>query len=189
MLDVFASGRDIYKDFATRLFGKPYEEITKAERNYAKPGILGACYQLGAGEEIITPDGVRMKTGLLGYAAMLGVEFTQEQSTEAIRVYRTEYKEIVNFWYDLERAAISVVKSGGTQTVGYITFDCVSLLRGEYKVLRAQLPSGRHLHYIDPQIEESEFSANGKTFKKDVVTYMGVDQQTRQWVSILGAAI
>jgi DNA polymerase len=55
-------------------------------------------------------------------------------------------------------------------------------LRGEYKVLRAQLPSGRHLHYIDPQIEESEFSANGKTFKKDVVTYMGVDQQTRQWV-------
>jgi DNA polymerase len=160
-----------------RLYHKTYEEVTKQERNYAKPAVLGACYQLGAGEEIITDAGDRIKTGLLGYAAAMGIELSQEQAREAIQIYRTEYKEIVDFWYALERASIDAVRGKGPQTVGFVTFEA----HGS-KMLQVHLPSGRSLHYLQPEIEKKEFTSNGKTYEKSVLTYMGVDQQTRQWV-------
>ena len=177
MLDVFHNKRDVYIDFATRLYSKPYDEVTKQERNYAKPAVLGACYQLGVGEEIVTDAGDRIKTGLLGYAAAMGIEFTIEQSRQAIQIYRTEYKEVVDFWWALERASIDAVRGKGPQTVGFVTFEALGK-----KMLRVHLPSGRCLHYLQPEIEHREFTANGKTYDKDVLTYMGVDQQTRQWV-------
>lgn len=178
MLDVFINKKDVYIDFAMRLYNKSYEEVTKQERNYAKPAVLGACYQLGVGKEIITESGDRIKTGLLGYAAALGVNLTPEQSKEAIDIYRKEYKEIVNMWYDLEKASIAAVRGHGPQTVGYITFEA----HGS-RMLSMHLPSGRSLHYLQPLVEKSEFtSEGGKIYVKDVLSYMGVDQQTRQWV-------
>jgi len=43
LLDVFRSGKDPYKDFATLFFEKPYDEVTRAERNICKPPTLG-CF-------------------------------------------------------------------------------------------------------------------------------------------------
>jgi DNA polymerase len=197
MLDVFACGRDIYTDFATELYGLPYDQITKLMRNLAKPVVLGACYQLGVGEEKITDDGDRVFTGLLGYAKAFGIDMTTEQASKAIAVYRTKYKEVPEFWYATEKAAIKAVRSGEPQTVGVVTFETVGK-----KLLRVKLPSGRYLHYLHPEIEESSFHVTGvckkcqgagcascdgtgifsKDVVKDVLTYMGLDQQTRQWV-------
>lgn len=43
MLAVFAEGRDTYLDYGQQLLGKPESEITKAERTYCKPAVLG-CF-------------------------------------------------------------------------------------------------------------------------------------------------
>lgn len=40
---IFAEGKDTYKDFAMELFGCRYEDVTKAQRKYAKPPTLG-CF-------------------------------------------------------------------------------------------------------------------------------------------------
>lgn len=40
---VFATGRDAYKDFASRWFHTPYDEVTRAQRVLAKPAVLG-CF-------------------------------------------------------------------------------------------------------------------------------------------------
>ena len=47
---VFEEGRDPYKDFGVRLYKKPYEEITKDERQVCKPAVLQCGYQAGGGE-------------------------------------------------------------------------------------------------------------------------------------------
>src|SRR6476619_1737592 len=49
MLNVFRSGRDIYRDFGVGLYKKAYEAITSAERQICKPVVLGAGYGLGPG--------------------------------------------------------------------------------------------------------------------------------------------
>lgn len=40
-LDVFRSNKDVYKHFATYLYGVPYEQVTKVRRNASKPPVLG----------------------------------------------------------------------------------------------------------------------------------------------------
>ena len=40
-----------------------------------------------------------------------------------------------------------------------------------------QLPSGRKLSYIDPEIKEGKYGS-------DVITYMGLEQTSKQWVRI-----
>ena len=47
-LEVFASGKDIYKDMATSIYGIPYEDVGGEERRMGKQAILGLGYQMGA---------------------------------------------------------------------------------------------------------------------------------------------
>jgi DNA polymerase len=185
LLDVFRNGLDPYIDLAATIYRKPYESVTKAERAHGKVGILAAGYQMGAGEEIETKDGDRIKTGLLGYAQAYGIEMTTEEAERAIQAYRTKYKEVVNFWWDLERASIAAVRGHGPQRIGHVTFECIGK-----SMLRVLLPSGRYLNYIQPEVHEEEYTYKDKrtgqpiTKTKDVLSYMGVDQETRQWVRI-----
>lgn len=48
VLDAYKSGKDMYKVYAEKIFGTPYDEVTKPERFVGKLCILGAGYQAGA---------------------------------------------------------------------------------------------------------------------------------------------
>lgn len=52
MMDVYREGRDPYIDFASRMEGIPYEEVTAEMRQTAKPGTLGCGFGLGGGKEV-----------------------------------------------------------------------------------------------------------------------------------------
>lgn len=187
LLKVFHDDRDPYLAFASELYGESYDDLlaeykagNKEKRNNAKPGLLGCCYQLGGGEELINEDGDLVKTGLLGYADAMGVKITQDEANRAVAVYREAYPEVTQMWYDLEKASIRAVRSGKPQAVGVLTFEPVGT-----KMLRMHLPSGRALHYVRPTIEKRELPGkNGTTYSKDVLLYEGIEQQTRQWVQI-----
>lgn len=151
------------------------------------PMIAHNCgYQLGGGEEIVNENGDLIKTGLLGYAAAYGVNITQHEAERAVALFRSKYKEVPELWYDLERASTQCLKTSEPQTVGPVTFDLPSK-----KMLRILLPSGRHLHYIEPEIHKQEFTSKGKTYTKATLSYMGVNQKTRQWerISTRGGAL
>lgn len=174
LLDVFRTGKCAYKSFATRMFNKPYDEITKRERQDAKPAVLGCGYRLGGGAEIGEyPDVV--KTGLFGYAEMMGVKFTKEQAHESVRVFRESYPEIVQFWYDLENAAMSAVRTQQPQVVGPLQFDIKA------PFLRMRLPSGRFVHYLRPRIEKVKSKLpSGDVIEKWQTTYEGYSNK-REW--------
>jgi DNA polymerase len=163
ILKVFEDGRDPYVQFATMLYGLPYDQITKEQRQISKPPVLGCGYGLGGGDDAIDKNGDAIRTGLWGYSQGMGVETTREQAHEAVELYRNAYPEIPRAWRKWENAAIAAVRTGEKQTVGgNITFGCV-----KGKLLWIALPSGRRLSYVRPRLETEE------GFGSDKLSYEG----------------
>ena len=129
-------GRDPYKAFATRIFATDYDSVTKTQRTLAKPAVLGCGYQLGG-------------KGLAAYGESMGVSLPLDEAAHQVRIYRSEYGEVPQFWADL----VSDVKRATSSE---------SDLQGRYAwrwkppFLRVELPSGRLMSYYMPMIEVQE---------------------------------
>lgn len=83
------------------------------------------------------------------------------------RMWREAHPYVVTLWRELESAAIDAVANPGT------TITCRRLkVRRDGAWLRVGLPSGRALCYPQPKVEDGK------------LTYMGVNQYTRQWSRI-----
>lgn len=191
-LNVFKEGKCPYLDFATELYGIPYWNITtivdgihKAKdkeaaemRQNSKPAVLGAGYELGVGELKLNQYGDLRWTGLMGYALNMGVELPYELARDAIQVFRQKRPKIADYdyglWSNLERAAKTVLKQGGQVPVGPVVFDRKRRANGEF-ILRILLPSGRHLHYINARLVETEkTSKKGRTYTQTSIMYDGI---------------
>lgn len=183
LLDVFRSGKDPYKDFATLFFEKPYDEVTRAERQICKPPTLGCGYRLSAGR---VTEGT--KTGLLRYAEGMGIEMSEEQAERAVSVFRSGYPEIPQFWYGCEDAIKYVMQTQRPYDFGYIRFD----YHKPYLTIR--LPSGRYIYYYRPQYRKIpieikwEKTSVGWTLvdkpyyvERVVFSYMARIQGTTKW--------
>lgn len=179
LLNVFRSGKDAYKDFATELFKITYEEVTSYQRKLAKPATLGAGYRLGGGE--IT-DGKR--TGLWGYAENMGVDMTRKDAHRSVATFRRVYKEIPQTWYALEDAIIRTIRTRKPSSVGSIKFSY------EAPYLVCTLPSGRNIFYLKPRVERKPFTfkdketGEKKTIIKDSISYMGKQQNGNGWIRV-----
>lgn len=195
ILKVFRDNLDPYVAFAVLMYGLPYEVLIKdkTKRQIAKPAVLGAGYGLGPGVEKI-PNGEggfiyrimektdsygnTIRTGLLGYAENMGIKLTPEQAYHAWEVFRKSYPEVVQLWRDLENAAISVLKNGGREKVGPVTFDRKKREDGTV-ILRIELPSGRHIHYLGAKIEMRELiGKDGQPYEKEGILYQGIGHGT-----------
>jgi len=176
MLDIFIKGLDPYKSFGAELFKKPYDQISKEERNMSKPPLLGCSYRLSGGEEIINDDNDKVYTGLLAYARSMGVELTKEFADRAVEIFRKKYREIPKFWYTLEDAYKSAVLDGDVIDLGKLKFYM------KQNTLCMELPSGRCLHYINPQVEENVLVQGPKgEYEKTVYSHDATDKNTMQW--------
>jgi DNA polymerase bacteriophage-type len=167
---------DAYKDFAVEMFGIPYLEVTKAQRNICKPAVLGCGYRLSAGRvETDQESGDTFKSGLLGYAEAMGVQMTQKEAEKAVKVFRDKFPEVVRLWHDLERAFYLAVE-GIPTSAGRCDFEMKA------GVLRILLPSGRYLHYFKPRVERTQaVSRGGREYEKKSLYYYGQNAETHQW--------
>lgn len=182
LIEVFSKNLDVYKVFASRMFGIPYEKVEKWMRQQAKPGVLGAGFRLSGGMEVGEYPEV-VKTGLWGYAENMGIEMTQEQSKAVVTFFREEYVEIVDLWYELERAVEEVIRTQQQVKVGPIIMDWKA------PFLRMRLPSGRFLHYLRPRMVQRKVKVgvdkDGKPkFKSKLgFTYEGYNTK-KKWTRI-----
>jgi len=186
LMDIFRKGLDPYIVFAALMAGKTYEEIAaiakldKKIRNDAKPPMLGCGYGLTPGDISRDEEGNIVKTGLLGYASSMQIELEPEYAEKAVEVYRQSYPEIPAFWWDLDRAFVQAVETEEPQEIGPLTIE------RKGRVVCLWLPSGRALHYVNPQTEEVEriSKRTGKPYKATSITIEGVDQKTHSWTRI-----
>lgn len=155
------TGPGIYELTAARILGIPVEDVTPAQRQ-AQGKVPELFLGYGGG-----------KGAFISGAAVYGLE-VDEDHAEATKVqYRGANPKTVEFWYDLDRAAMSAVKHPGRKfDAGPISYA----VKGG--IMWCRLPSGRLLSYVDPKIQEVETPWGAM---RDSVTYMGVDSVTRKW--------
>ena len=158
VLDVFASGGDIYCETASRMFHVPVEKhgLNSELRQKGKQATLSCGY--GGGE------------GALRAMGALEAGMKEEELVPLVKAWRRANPRIVSFWWDVDKAVKQAVREKtGTRTHG---------LEFEYRgaMLYITLPSGRQLSYVKPRIITNRFGG-------DSVSYMGTDN-TKHWSRI-----
>jgi len=149
-LDVFRSGKDIYKHTACGIFNKDYSDIDGDMRFIGKVATLALGFQ----------GGVNAFTSM---GRNYGVDIDETLATETVRNYRRANKRIVSLWHTMNDGVMDVVgRTIKCKTVGQLLIN----LEGDWLTVR--LPSGRKLAYYKPLNEDHESSGRIKT------TFMGV---------------
>ena len=157
ILDVFASGQDVYVYTA--------KKINSDNRQLGKVAVLGLGFGMGA-------------TKFVDAAATYGITLDPDEASSIVGQWREANSKIQKFWYDCDRAARAAIQMGprAGMTVGpqKVKFQMgTDLLEG---CLLVSLPSGRDLVYRNARLEADDGHLN--------ITYDGVNQYTRKWQAI-----
>lgn len=156
MLKTFADNRDLYIDFGARMYGVDYDDVTKDQRQIAKPAVLSCGYGSGGGNLEYDDSGDEIKTGLWGYAANMGIDMTRQQAWDAVNKYRAEYAEVPRFWDSVMAHITSLMSEGNNfNDIAGGWFNRLYYRYFPGKMLRVMLPSGRWLTYLKPKLERS----------------------------------
>jgi DNA polymerase len=159
-----ARGPDLYRVMASLIYNVPLEEVTKDQRLIGKVAELACGYQGGKG-------------AFQSMAKIYNVEVPDALAESIKTRWRERNRNIVKYWWDLEKAAINAVLSPRTEFKVGIGKRSVSYkTRGSF--LWCQLPSKRLLCYPYPKIEPVEMKWGDM---KECLTYMGVDSLTKKW--------
>lgn len=160
---VFEQKLDPYIAFAAAWLGKRPEEVTKDERQIAKPAVLAAGFGQGPGKAAVDKNGDQYHTGLIGYAARMGITLTVTQAADLVYSYRSIHYMVTKLWQDLDEAVLHAAAYGHTTTVGKVVIGAIP-----DKLLWIALPSGRRLHYPRPAVDGNDITYHGWLGKKAV---------------------
>jgi DNA polymerase len=165
VLDAYAAKDDLYVKNAERMFNAPKGSVNKNSplRQRAKVATL-AC---GYGGSV----GAMLNMGALEQG------LAEDELQPLVNAWRAANPKIVQFWWEVERAAMKAVRDRTTTMTHGIKFICQS------GMLFIQLPSGRRLAYVKPRIGLNQFD-------RDCVEYMGVaDNKKWERIKTYGAKI
>ena len=167
--EAYRAGKDLYKVQAASIFHKPYESITKDERQTGKVGELSCGYGAGAGS-------------VLRFAAKMGIEMTDTESSELVNNWRETNPETVDLWRALNEALHMFVETKNLQQI--------QLANG----LRLELspcltPSSLQKQHPGAQSMKMDLYADGRWFMertfhglyrrgKDICMYKPTDRKT-----------
>ena len=157
-LDVFNSHGKIYEASASQMFKIPIEEITKTSPLRQKGKISELA--LGYGGSV----------GALAAMGALDMGVKEEELQGLVSKWRQANPNITKLWWDIDKAAIKVVKEKSFEVVGKIKIFY------EKGIMFITLPSGRNLSYIKPRLETNKFGRKG-------ITYEGIGA-TKKWERI-----
>ena len=134
VLDVFRGDGKLYEMTASRMFGIPMSEIGKGSSERAKGKVASLACQYGG------------SSGALVSMGALDMGLTEEELPPLVAAWRKANPHMVQFWWDVDAAAIKAVTEKQRTRVGKIIF--------EYKsgILFITLPSGRKLSYVKPRM-------------------------------------
>lgn len=151
----FANNEDIYCASASQMFGVPV----------VKHGINGELRQKGKIAELALGYG-----GSIGALKAMGATklgLTEDELSPLVQMWRSASPKIVQFWWDVDRAAKECIKTHLPQTTHGMKF----VYRSGCLFLR--LRSGRRLCYPQPKIGINRFGSES-------ITFMGINT-VKKW--------
>jgi DNA polymerase I-like protein with 3'-5' exonuclease and polymerase domains len=144
LVDAFENGEDVYRIMASRIYHRPIDKITTAERFVGKTTILGAGYGMGWKK-----FQAQLKT--------FGVEMTDPLCKHIVETYRGVYPRIPNLWLQAE-SCLDALASEDLKTANFgMQPQAVSLLPG----VGFDLPSGLPLKYMNLRSTEEQNPMSG----------------------------
>jgi hypothetical protein len=149
LLQSFAAGVDIYREFASDIYHKTISQISKLERFNAKTCVLGLGFGMSDRKLLLT---IRNKAREDGF----DVEYTLEQCTEWVNKYRARFEMIRQLWSRCNNllGRMERGKADG-EMIGPCVVDQSSII----------LPSGLRLNYRE--LTETD---DGFTYKYGAMT-------------------
>jgi DNA polymerase len=156
--EAFANNEDIYCASASQMFGVPV----------VKHGVNGGLRQKGKIAELALGYG-----GSIGALKAMGATklgLTEEELLPLVQMWRNASPHIVQFWWDIDRAAKECIKSHLPQATHGMRF----IYRSGCMFLR--LRSGRYLCYPQPKIGTNRFGSES-------ITFMGINT-VKKWSRI-----
>ena len=151
----FAKNEDIYCASASQMFGVPV----------VKHGINGELRQKGKIAELALGYG-----GSIGALKAMGATklgLTDDELPPLVQMWRNASPHIVQFWWDVDKAAKECIKTHLPQTTHEMKF----IYRSGCMFLR--LRSGRYLCYPQPKIGINRFGSES-------ITFMGINT-VKKW--------
>lgn len=141
VMDVFAGSGKIYEATASQMFGVPIDKIKHGNPEYTlrqkgKIATLALGYA-GSSGALIAMGALRM-----------GLD--ESELPDIVSRWRTANPRIVQLWQDIGDAAISCVTSCMSTGLGGLIFRMEQV--NGIPALTIELPAGRKLYYIKPQI-------------------------------------
>lgn len=188
-------GEDNYKIAASQIYGIPVSQVTK-ERQVGKVAVLALGFQGGASAFAKMAKVYRVDlAAIYDTVFSLTSAFNRERALEGWKdrgrksgirkkawlaaemiklTWRDNNPEIVQFWADLQEAAINAVENPGKAFMAgeFITF------KKSGSFLRCKLPSGRSIFYPYPRVEWKK-TPWGK--QASHLVFMANDSFTRKW--------
>lgn len=186
-------GADLYKLAYARSFNVDAKDVTKPQRQIGKVMELGlgyeggvaafltfaAVYQMdldqlaGAVWSAASAEALDAALGMWSWASKkrrtLGLSQRVYVACEVLKsAWRAAHPATTSLWADMGTAVRQAIQRPG-QTFRVRTIA----VRRDGNWLRVRLPSGRYLCYINPEVAD-----DGQ------ISYMGVNQYTRQWARI-----
>ena len=147
VLDAFENGEDLYCATASQMFHVPV----------VKHGVNGELRQKG---KIATlACGYGGSSGALISMGALQMGLKEEELPEIIDSWREANPKIVQYWWDVEKAAMTAYKTGERSEIGKIAFEFRS------GTLWMVLPSGRRLAYLKPRTQPNRFGRMSLTYE------------------------
>lgn len=147
VLDAFERGEDLYCATASQMFHVPV----------IKHGENGELRQKG--KIAVLACGYGGSTGALISMGALQMGLKEEELPEIIDSWREANPKIVQYWWDVEKAAMNAYKTGARSEIGKIAFEFWS------GTLWMVLPSGRRLAYLKPRTQPNRFGRMSLTYE------------------------
>ena len=146
-IDVFAQGKDIYCESASKMFRVPV----------VKNGINGHLRQKGKIAELAL--GYGGAAGALKAMGAIEMGVKEEELQPLVNAWRNANPAITRFWWSIDAAAKEAVTyKTSVETCGFKLY---------YKsgMLFIDLPSGRRLTYVKPKIGLNQFGSDSVIFE------------------------
>ena len=140
----YREGRDVYCEFASKVYGKKIDKRNKLERAVGKTCILGLGYGTGA-----TKLQNVLKLGA-------GVEFSEQECQRLVKIYREVNDKVIQLWRECDDALNDIASWPSGKEPYYLGAQkCVIVSSKGLK-----LPNGLYIYY--PELEWDTSELKGK---------------------------
>jgi DNA polymerase len=169
-IDVFNSHGKIYEASASKMFGVALDKIKKGNPEYAlrqKGKVAELALGYGGGK------------GALVSMGALDMGLDESELKPLVDLWRRSNPSITSLWCEIDELSRNTVltKNRSCNPKYPIVF------RSESDYLTIELPSGRKLHYYEPEVRQGKYGME--------ITYMGINSYTKKWerISTYGAKL